>query len=189
MEWDYGTEYTRVQGEFPYTQLGGYNGGNSLAIYGDLQKAQLINLYKTDLNVVNGSSVALTYYKTAGEGASENIALVFEVDANTTETVLLPIETTVGGWNTVNVDLSAYAGRTIAAIGLQLSAEEAITGYQLNLGRLVVSDGADHTPAAPANVALELNFDGTGEKQLAWDLADYSDVVNYHVYAVYADGS
>ena len=189
MEYDYGTEYTRVQGAFPYTQIGAYNGGNSVVIYGDLQTAQLINLYKTDLNVVNGSSVALTYYKTAGEGASENIALVLEVDAETTETVLLPVETTVGGWNTVTVDLSAYAGRTIAAIGLQLSAEEAISGYQLNLGRLVVSDGANHTPAAPENVALELNFDGTDEKQLAWDLADYSEVVNYHVYAVYADGS
>ena len=189
MEYDYGTEYTRVQGEFPYTQIGAYNGGNSVVIYGDVQASQFVNLYKTDLNVLDSSSIALTYYKTAGEGVNENIALILEVDAETTETVLLPIETTVDGWNTVTVDLSAYAGRTIAAIGLEFSAEELVEGYQINLGRLEVADGADHTPAAPENVALELNLIGTGEYQLAWDLADYDTVKNYHVYAVYADGS
>ncbi|MFR8332780.1 MAG: GH85 family endohexosaminidase C-terminal domain-containing protein [Oscillospiraceae bacterium] len=32
-------------------------------------------------------------------------------------------------------------------------------------------------------------FDGTNEIQLAWDLGDYDTVKNYHVYAVYADGT
>lgn len=62
-------------------------------------------------------------------------------------------------------------------------------GYQLNLGRLVVSDGKSYTPAAPTGLTLVNRFDSTGEIQLAWDLGDYSTVKNYHVYAVYADGT
>ncbi len=188
LEWDYGTEYTRVQGDFPYTQIGGYNGGNSLAVYGDLQGVQKVNLYKTELYITDTSSISLTYNQVGGESAVERIALALQVDDETTENVYLPIETTVGGWNTVTVDLSEYAGCTIAAIGMVFSAENA-ENYQLNLGRLVVTDGADYAPAAPENVELELALPATGEYQIGWDLADYDTVKNYHVYAVYADGS
>ena len=187
LEWDYGTEYTRVQGAFPYTQIGGYNGGNSLAVYGDLKGTQKVNLYKTELDITDTSSIALTYNKVSGENAAERIVLVLQVDDETTENVFLPIETTVGGWNTVTVDLSEYAGRTIAAIGMMFSGDA--EGYQLNLGRLVVTDGADYTPAAPENAALELALAATGEYQIGWDLAAYDEVKNYHVYAVYGDGS
>lgn len=93
------------------------------------------------------------------------------------------------GWTTATLDLSAYAGQTIAAIALELSATEKVEGYQLNLGRLVVSDGKSYTPAAPTGLTLVNRFDSTGEIQLAWDLGDYSTVKNYHVYAVYADGT
>ena len=187
LEWDYGTEYTRVQGAFPYTQIGGYNGGNSLAVYGDLKGTQKVNLYKTELDITDTSSIALTYNKVSGENAAERIVLVLQVDDETTENVFLPIDTTVGGWNTVTVDLSEYAGRTIAAIGMMFSGDA--EGYQLNLGRLVVTDGADYTPAAPENAALELALAATGEYQIGWDLAAYDEVKNYHVYAVYGDGS
>ena len=186
MEWDYGPEYTRVQGEFPYEQIGGYNGGNSLAIYGDVQAEQLVSLYKTELEIVDGSSIALTSNLVAGEAAAEQIALIL-ANGDETETVLLPFEAG-NGWNTVTIDLSEYAGRTIAAIGLMVSAEEKVA-YQLNLGRLVVTDGADYTPAAPENVHMELALAATGEYQLAWDLASYDEVKNYHVYAVYSDGT
>ena len=187
LEWDYGTEYTRVQGEFPYTQIGGYNGGNSLAVYGDLQGTQKVNLYKTELDITATSTLSLTYNKVSGENAAERIVLALYADDETTETVYLPLETTVGGWNTVTVDLSEYAGRTIAAIGMMFSGDA--EGYQFNLGRLVITDGTDYTPAAPENAHLELALAGTGEYQIGWDLAPYDEVKNYHVYAVYADGS
>ena len=190
LEWDYGTEYTRVQGEFPYTQIGGYNGGNSLAIYGDVGLLQTVGLYKTELEVLDGSSISLTYNKVSGADALEYIILYLQDTANDIEVQYLPLETTVGGWNTVTVDLSDYADRTIAAINLGVTTSgEKVEGYQINLGRLVVADGTDYTPAAPENVALELALPGTGEYQIAWDLASYDEVKNYHVYAVYADGS
>ena len=190
LEWDYGTEYTRVQGAFPYTQIGGYNGGNSLAIYGDVGMLQTVGLYKTELEVLDGSSIALTYNKVSGADALEYIILYLQDTANDIEVQYLPLETTVGGWNTVTVDLSEYAGRTIAAINLGVTTSgEKVEGYQINLGRLAVADGTDYTPAAPENVALELALAGTGEYQIGWDLASYDEVKNYHVYAVYADGS
>ena len=190
LEWDYGTEYTRVQGEFPYTQLGGYNGGNSLAIYGDVGMLQTVGLYKTELEVLDGSSISLTYNKVSGADALEYIILYLQDTANDIEVQYLPLETTVGGWNTVTVDLSEYAGRTIAAINLGVTTSgEKVEGYQINLGRLVVADGTDYTPAAPENVHMELALGASGEYQIAWDLAAYDEVKNYHVYAVYADGS
>ena len=192
MEYDYGTEYTRVQGEFPYTQIGAYNGGNSIVIYGDLSSSQLVNLYKTELSVLNTSTLSLTYNKPADDTSVVSVAIVLVVDDETTETVYLPIEGAnkkSDGWTTATVDLSSLAGRTIAAIGLKLSSETHNEDYQINLGRLEIADGTDYTPAAPENVALDLRFDETNELQISWDLADYSDVVNYHVYAVYADGS
>ncbi len=190
LEWDYGSEYTRVQGEFPYTQIGGYNGGNSLAVYGDVGALQTVGLYKTDLEIVADSSIELTYNLVSGEDVLEYIILSLYSTDSDVEMAYLPIETTAGGWNTVTVDLSEYAGRTIAAISMGFTTYGTIVeDYQLNLGRLVVSDGTDYTPAAPENAHLELALAATGEYQIGWDLAPYDEVKNYHVYAVYADGS
>ncbi|MDY4218887.1 MAG: discoidin domain-containing protein, partial [Candidatus Faecousia sp.] len=191
MDWDYGPEFYRHQGDFPYTQIGAYNGGSSIVIYGDLQDSQLIHLYKTSLNVGAETAISLTYNKPSDDDSSTvKVAVIFEEDPE--NTYYLPIENSgekTEGWVTGTVSLGEYAGKTIASIGLELSATEQVEGYQINLGRLVVSDGNSYTPTAPANVALTKRFDETGEIQIAWDLADYDDVINYHVYAVYADDS
>ena len=192
MDWDYGTKHTRHQGAFDYTQVGAYNGGSSIVVYGDLSDTHTVNLYKTELDVTEGSSIALTYHKTSADDASQiGIAVTFQAADGATETVVLPISDSgkQTGWTTAEVALGEYAGKVIAAIGVQLSTEEAVEGYQINLGRLVVSDGASHTPAAPTGVKLEKNFDSTNELQLSWDIADYASVPNYHIYAIYADGS
>ena len=186
MDWDYGPEFTRVQGPFPYTQIGAYNGGSSLVIYGDVAASQYVNLYKTKLDVTANTKLSLTYNKPSDDAAAVAVTVIFE-DDDTVYT--LPIETTTGGWKTATVDLGAYAGKTVAAIGLEISAESKAEGFQINLGRLVYTDGGDYTPGTPANVALAKRFDETGEIQLTWDLADYDTVKNYHVYAVYGDGS
>ena len=195
LDWDYGPKFFRyVNGEedhFNYTQIGAYNGGSSLVMHGTLAGSQTVNLYKTKLDVTADSSISLTYNKPSADDTSKaQIALIFEEDP--TQTVYLPIENSgkkTEGWTTATVSLGAYAGKTIAAIALELSASEQVENYQLNLGRLVVSDGQSHTPAAPTGLKLVNRFDGTNEIQLAWDLGDYDTVKNYHVYAVYADGT
>ncbi|MBR5294704.1 MAG: discoidin domain-containing protein, partial [Oscillospiraceae bacterium] len=191
MEWDYGPEYTRVQGDFPYEQIGGYNGGNSLAIYGSLNGNDSVMLYKTDLQILEGSRLSLTYNKVSPQLEShEMIALLLKSEENEdeVEAVTLPLRSENGGWKTADYGLSRYAGRTVAAIGL-IAMGTGVENYQMNLGRLEITDGTDYTPAAPENAVLELALPGTGEYQIAWDLASYDEVKNYHVYAVYADGS
>ena len=191
MDWDYGSEHTRHQGAFPYTQVGAWNGGNSIVVYGDLADTHMVNLYKTELDVTANSKISLTYHKTSADDASQiGIAVTFK-NGDTPETVVLPIENSgkQTGWTTATVDLGAYAGKVIAAIGVELSTTEAVEDYQINLGYLEVSDGNDYTPAAPTGVKLEKMFDSTNELQISWNIADYASVNNYHIYAVYADGS
>lgn len=157
-------------------------------MHGALAGSQTVNLYKTKLDVTADSSISLTYNKPSADDTSKaQIALIFEEDP--TQTVYLPIENSgkkTEGWTTATVSLGAYACKTIAAIALELSATELVENYQLNLGRLVVSDGQSHTPAAPTGLKLVNRFDGTNEIQLAGILGDYDTVKNYHVYAVYA---
>ena len=191
MDWDYGPEYSRKQGAFPYTQVGAYNGGSSLVVYGDLADTHMVNLYKTELDVTANTELALTYHKSSADDASQiGIAVTFK-NGDAVDTVILPIADSgkQTGWTTATVDLGEYAGKVIAAIGVELSATEAVEDYQINLGRLVVSDGNDYTPSAPTGVKLEKMFDSTNELQISWNIADYSTVNNYHIYAVYADGS
>ena len=59
----------------------------------------------------------------------------------------------------------------------------------MNLGRLVISDNENYSPAVPSGLHLTYHFDATDEIQIAWDAEEFGDVQNYHVYAVYADGS
>ncbi|MEI3059172.1 MAG: S-layer homology domain-containing protein [Oscillospiraceae bacterium] len=198
LDWDYGSKFYRYDsnGEtyaFPYTQIGAYNGGSSLVMYGDLLGSQTVNLYKTELDVTASSKLQLTYNKPSADDTSRLQAAIVLKDGETgVKTVYLPIENSgkkTDGWTTATLDLSAYAGQTIAAIALELSATEKVEGYQLNLGRLVVTDGKSYTPDTPTGLKLLNRFDGTGEVQLGWELGGYDTVKNYHVYAGYADGS
>ncbi len=199
LDWDYGPRQEKVLldgtiGSFDYKQIGAYNGGSSLAIYGDLEagKKQNINLYKTDLQVLDGSKLSLTYNKTSASDLSDlRLALRFKDDPETL--VLLPVSEPgkqTDGWRTVEFSLADFAGRDIAAIGVQIACQQAVAGYQVNLGQLKLTDGQSHVPAAPQNFAVSKVFDTTGEVELTWTLdEDYDTVKLYHVYAVYADGS
>lgn len=199
LDWDYGEKHEKIlldgtEGSFDYQQLGAYNGGSSLAIYGDLTAGddQFVHLYKTDLQVTADSKLSLTYNKPATDTTKLALGLIFEDDPEVK--VLLPLDntgkSTDGNWVTAQVGLSAYAGRSIAAIGVCIIAQEDVTGYQVNLGQLKLSDGNDYAPAAPEGFAVDKVFDTTGEIILTWTLnEDYDTVKLYHIYAVYADGT
>ena len=133
LDWDYGSKFYRYDsnGEtyaFPYTQIGAYNGGSSLVMYGDLLGSQTVNLYKTELDVTASSKLQLTYNKPSADDTSRLQAAIVLKDGETgVKTVYLPIENSgkkTDGWTTATLDLSAYAGQTIAAIALELSATE-----------------------------------------------------------------
>ncbi|MDE7262872.1 MAG: hypothetical protein K2N78_12555 [Oscillospiraceae bacterium] len=197
LDWDYGSKQEKLladgtMGEFGYEQIGAYNGGSSLAIYGDLEagNAQYINLYKTDLNVTANSKLSLTYAKpSADDGSQLALGVIFK-DAPTKK-VLLPLKDSgkQGSWRTAEVSLGSYAGKKIAAIGVQVLSDKAVEGYQVNLGRLALTDGKSYAPAAPKDLAVSKIIDGTGEIELTWTMDSYDTVKLYNVYAEYKNGT
>ena len=72
-------------------------------------------------------------------------------------------------------DLSAYAGQTIAAIALELSATEKVWRATINR-RPGGYRRQDYTPIPPTGLKLLNRFDGTGEVQLGWELGGYDTV-------------
>ena len=52
----------------------------------------------------------------------------------------------------------------------------------MNIGKLTVTDGAAHTPAAPTNFQVERAYANSDELTVKWNLADYSTIKNYLLY-------
>jgi endo-beta-N-acetylglucosaminidase D len=186
-DYDYGPDYTAAE-RFDYRPIGAFEGGSSLAVSGELAGDAVLRLYKTDLRVVDGSQVELTYAGASADDAEMSLALTLESDED--EPVRVPIEQSEksgaagGGWRTATVDLSAYAGETVSTLGLGLTPGAGpIDDFQVNLGALTLTDGADHTPDAPTGFHIEQALTATDELYLGWDLDDYEDVVRYDVYA------
>jgi len=168
-----------------YQQVGAYNGGSSLAVYGSLSGTDTMHLYKTDLDVTGTTTASVTFKKVSKDDAVMKLGLIFADDAE--QVAALPIENTAaaGEWTTATVDLSAYADRSIAAICLIFEGEA--ENYQINLGNLTVTDG-DHTPAAPQGFVIDTAY-ADGQMIVRWEKADYSEVVQYNLYGKQTDGS
>ncbi|GAA1593425.1 endo-beta-N-acetylglucosaminidase [Actinoplanes couchii] len=182
VDYDYGTRSTKPD-RFTYQQIGAYQGGSSLVLSGNLTGDDYLKLYRTDLDVTAKSKLDVVYRKVSATDSSQLKAAVTFADAPTT-VVQLPITGSgvqTSGWTTASLDLGAYKNRKIATIGLVV-AGSGISGYQLNVGRITVSDGADHTPGKPSGFHLDAALTGTDELELGWNLAPYQDVAEYAVY-------
>lgn len=53
------------------------------------------------------------------------------------------------------MDLSASAGKILYAIGLQVESSKDVTGYQVNLGRLTLTEQERAALHGPASVTLD----------------------------------
>ena len=184
VDYDYGPRYTKPT-RFGYQQVGAYQGGSSLVLTGALAGDNYLRLYRTDLSVTGRSTLDITYRKvSAGDASQLRAAVTFADDPGTV--VQLPVAGSgaqSSGWTKASLDLSAYAGRTIATLGLAVAAgPSAIAGYQLNVGRITLSDGASHTPAMPTGFHIRAALTGTDELELGWDLGSYDTVARYAVY-------
>lgn len=189
LDFDYGEKYNAG---YDYTQVGGYEGSSSLVIFGDVDTKSDIRLYKTELAVHDTTQLNLTYNKPSRTDDSAFSLVLYLADGDGVRTVYIPVKNAnrkTSGWVKTTLDLSAYAGETIAAFGFSVGTNgKAISNYQMNLGEICITDGSLSTPDAPTGLTLDRVFD-TGEVYLSWDLADYEDVQKYNVYAVYADGT
>ncbi|MEO7589424.1 MAG: endo-beta-N-acetylglucosaminidase [Arachnia sp.] len=168
----------------PFAPQGAWDGGSSLVIHGDMTAPTTLRLFKTDLALDADSRMEVTFKKSSSDAAAMRLAVVF-ADAPT-QVVTVDVASTVpaGDWVTSTVDLSAHEGRRIATIGLEFDAAE---GYQMNIGDLTLSSGAD-APAAPDGFRVTGIHDD-GQVFLAWDKAPFDAVDSYVVEAVDASGA
>ena len=183
VDYDYGARYTKPT-RFSYQQVGAFQGGSSLALTGNLAADNYLRLYRTDLAVTGKSALALTYRKdSAGDASQLRAAITFADDPGTV--VQLPVAGSGAqvGWTKASLDLSGYAGRRIATLGLAVAAgPAAIANYQLNVGRITVTDGTSHTPAKPTGLRVRAALTGSDELELGWNLGGYDSVAGYAVY-------
>ncbi len=189
LDFDYGEKYSAA---YDYTQVGGYDGGSSLAIFGDVDAQSDIRLYKTDLDVTETTELNIVYNKPSATDDTTLSAVLYFQDGDAVHPVYMPIENAnvkTDGWVSASLDLSDYAGDTIAAFGLSVDTNgAAVEDYQINIGEMTITDNKLSAPAAPTGLTIDKAFD-TSELYISWDLADYSDVQKYNVYAEFEDGT
>lgn len=161
--------------EKPFTAVGAYNGGSSLAIYGEPTGDVQMRLFKTDLDVTAKSTATLTYRDVKGDSKIQ-LAAVFSNDP----TKFVPLEgtaTTENEWKNVTVDLAAHKGQKILTLGVILHGNG--QALQTNVGQITVSD--NRTPeATPADFHLDALY-SDGQVRLSWKEGTFTNVDYYDV--------
>ncbi|MCT4353811.1 discoidin domain-containing protein [Streptomyces sp. Je 1-79] len=166
-----------------------YEGGSSLRLTGTLDAANTVRLYQTKLPVAPDTRLSVIL-KTPAAGPTRLKAAVSFTDAPTAFTTLDLGSTTTTGWERKTLDLSAFAGRTIAQIGLE--AAGSVHSYDIRVGQLAVHDGAVDTAAAPTGFTVLGATDvsaGAKSLRLAWTPSASGSVHHYEVYRRNADSS
>ena len=187
VDFDYGPDYNIDDtARFNYKQIGGYEGGSSLVVNGNLDADNFLRLYKTDLDVNAASKLSITYNKTSADDSSTmQVGLILADDPTNVVHIAVPDSgKQTDGWVTRELDLSAYAGKTIAATGLVFQpGDSAVTNYQMNVGQIRIHDGSAARPAAPSGLTISEAYTDTDEMVVRWNLdANYEQVKNYNVY-------
>ena len=150
-DFDYGSKLvnktvTGVVKTMDYEQIGAWNGGSSLAVYGKLSGTDTMHLFKTDLDITATTTASLNLYKVSKDSASVKLGLIFADDAEN----IVPVElgsVTAGQWQTVTADLGAYAGRSVAAICLIL--ERQILVFRISGVFIYIPERAREEARAP----------------------------------------
>ncbi|MGD6940991.1 endo-beta-N-acetylglucosaminidase [Cytobacillus gottheilii] len=183
-DFDFGPEYNAGP-RYDYTKIGGFNGGNSIAVNGTLDAENFLRLYKTDLQVKESSKFSLTYQKPSKDDASNmSIGILFEDAPEEVVKVAVPDSgKQTAGWVTANLDLSPYAGKEIAAFGIVFeNGDTAIEDYQMNIGQVKISDESIEKPEAPAGLEITKALRDSNEMYISWDMEEYDEVKQYNVY-------
>ncbi|AWB44945.1 endo-beta-N-acetylglucosaminidase [Paenibacillus sp. CAA11] len=184
--WMDSTGSHKLKADFDYGMA--YEGGSSLAVSGILDGTNDLRLYKTDIPVQTDSKLSLTY-KTgkANQATHMKVGLIFK-DAPDQIEYLEIGKSKTAGWDTEVLDISAYTGRDIAAIGLNFDSDIPIVNYQIHIGELKVLQQDVKELPAPEGFKIDQALD-TGEMYVSWKLDDYSKVKKYNLYAKLSNGS
>ncbi|MDH6124988.1 endo-beta-N-acetylglucosaminidase [Kitasatospora sp. GP82] len=168
-----------------------YEGGSSLRLSGRLDAANTVRLYQTRLPVAAGTKLSVVF-KAPAAGDSRLSAAVSFTDSPTTFTTL-PLGSVKGsGWERRTLDLSAYAGRTIAQLGLRIWAPSPVAAYDMRIGQLAVYDGSVCVTRAPTSLRVLGATDVSASRKslrLSWTPPASGGVHHYEVYRRNPDGS
>ncbi len=158
-----------------------YEGGTSVKIAGTLNAndANELNLYKTKLSIESGDMFRFVFKNTVAGVSNVKVGLTFTDDYATP--VYLNVADATGDWDKVDIDLSAYAGKTLAMISLKY---ESATGgaFESHVGQLGVYSSSAASVGDVSNVQLQKELDAAkGDLRITWDAAS-GDVLFYNVY-------
>ncbi|MFM1539288.1 endo-beta-N-acetylglucosaminidase [Helcococcus bovis] len=170
--------------ELPFNQIGAYEGGSSLVTYGKLDGQNTIRLYKTDLDINQNSKLDITFRKTSTDDVKMKLSLIFK--DKTGEIVKEDIENSEksGAWTTSTINLSKYDGKKLAMIGLSFEGKS--ENYQMNIGKISVSDGLK-VPSKPEEFKIQKLF-SDDEMIVEWKKEDFSNVDKYEIRGVLPNG-
>ncbi|MGW5424686.1 endo-beta-N-acetylglucosaminidase [Streptomyces sp. NPDC003943] len=178
---------TKLKPSYDFTDA--YEGGSALRLTGPLDAVNTVRLYQTRLPVAADTRLSVVL-KTPSAGPTRLKAAVSFTDSPTSFTTLDLGSTTTAGWERRTLDLSPYAGRTVAQLGLQTTGTAA--SYDIKVGQLALYDGTVDAPAAPtAPTVLGTADSGATSKslRLAWTASATGAVHHYEVYRRNPDGS
>jgi len=165
-----------------------YEGGSSLLLTGALNAANTVRLYQTKLPVAADTKLSVVV-KTPAAGATNLRAAVAFTDNPTSFTTLDLGSTSGAGWERKTLDLSAYAGRTIAQLGVQ--AAGSVASYSIRVGQLAVYDGTVDSVAAPSGLTVLGTTDVSSTRKslrLSWTAASGA-IARYDLFRRNADGT
>ena len=168
-----------------------YNGGSSIKFYGSLtaNKPNNIMLYSTNLDINGSTNIAVTAKN--DRGLMKLVA--YYGDSSTSsyancQKATFALDASSGGWTTSNVSLASLSGKKLYAIGFEIGGTSNVSDYQVNIGRLAVTD-SEAAAASASNARLEeiIYLDAyTAEARIKWNGNNAS---SYEIYRLNADGT
>ena len=168
-----------------------YNGGSSIKFYGSLtaNKPNNIMLYSTNLDINGSTNIAVTAKN--DRGLMKLVA--YYGDSSTSsyancQKVTFALDASSGGWTTSNVSLASLSGKKLYALGFEIGGTSNVSDYQVNIGRLAVTD-SEAAAASASNARLEeiIYLDAyTAEARIKWNGNNAS---TYEIYRLNADGT
>ena len=168
-----------------------YNGGSSIKFYGSLtaNKPNNIMLYSTNLDINGSTNIAVTAKN--DRGLMKLVA--YYGDSSTSsyancQKATFALDASSGGWTTSNVSLASLSGKKLYAIGFEIGGTSNVSDYQVNIGRLAVTD-SEAAAASASNARLEeiIYLDAyTAEARIKWNGNNAS---TYEIYRLNADGT
>lgn len=170
-----------------------YVGGTSLLVSGDLTSTNQLDLYKTRLPLTASSRLQVAFKGVGGGDPSHlSVGLAFEDGAGVTAFSYVEVGNAASSdWNLVDLDLSGFAGQTVAIMALRFEAPNTVNGYTLRIGRLAILDTPIDVPAPPTALTID-NGDEidamTASLRLQWT-GSPDTVHDYQVYRRNGDDS